>query len=172
MCSYDLLATANKNAEPYATPLSYVYLNNCIYFHCADSGHKIENIKENPLCSITVIGGTKPLYTNNFTTYYESVIVFGEASLLIEEMKKIEEEKLQESLTRRSREITTQGSKIAEHMDIRDMKLYRSMISEFLGEVVANSHKFSRDNYLDRRGRHRVYGIVRLVNQKVDELAR
>ena len=84
----------------------------------------------------------------------------------------IEEEKLQESLTRMIREITTQGSKIAEHMDIRDMKLYRSMISEFLGEVVANSHKFSRDNYLDRRGRHRVYGIVRHVNQKVDELAR
>jgi uncharacterized protein YaaR (DUF327 family) len=38
-------------------------------------------------------------------------------------------------------------------------------------EVISNSHKFSRENFLDRRGRHRVYGIVRLVNQKIDELA-
>ena len=30
---------------------------------------------------------------------------------------------------------------------------------------------FSRENFLDRRGRHRVYGIVRLVDEKLDELA-
>ena len=46
------------------------------------------------------------------------------------------------------------------------------MISNFLGEVVANSHQFSRENFLDRRGRHRVYGIIRQVNDKLDELAR
>lgn len=84
----------------------------------------------------------------------------------------IEEGDLQETLTRMIDEITEQGNKISTHMDVRDVKLYRSMISEFLGEIVANSHKFSRDNFLDRRGRHRVYGIVRLVNQKIDELAR
>lgn len=67
--------------------------------------------------------------------------------------------------------ITDQGNKLSEHMDIRDMRLYRSMISEFMNKVVANSHKFSRENFLDRRGRHRVYGIVRLVNDKVDALA-
>lgn len=67
--------------------------------------------------------------------------------------------------------ITDQGNKLSEHMDIRDMRLYRSMISEFMNKVVANSHKFSRENFLDRRGRHRVYGIVRRVNDKVDALA-
>ena len=69
-------------------------------------------------------------------------------------------------------DITKQGQRIAEHMDIRDLKVYRSMISNFLGEVVANSHQFSRENFLDRRGRHRVYGIIRQVNDKLDELAR
>ena len=33
------------------------------------------------------------------------------------------------------------------------------------------SHEFSRENFLDRRGRHRVYGIIRLVDKNLDELA-
>lgn len=84
----------------------------------------------------------------------------------------IEESQLQERLTQMVEKITEQGNKIANHVDIRDVRLYREMIGEFIGEVIANSHKFSRENFLDRRGRHRVYGIVRLVNEKVDELAR
>ena len=46
-----------------------------------------------------------------------------------------------------------------------------SKFQEFMNEVVSRSHKFSRENFLDRRGRHRVYGIVRLVNEKLDQLA-
>ena len=57
-------------------------------------------------------------------------------------------------------DITAQGNRIAEHMDIRDMKRYRGLIKHFLNEVVYRSHKFSRENFLDRRGRHRVYGII------------
>jgi hypothetical protein len=40
-----------------------------------------------------------------------------------------------------------------------------------MNEVVTNSHEFSRENFLDRRGRHRVYGIIRLVNRELDDLA-
>ena len=54
-------------------------------------------------------------------------------------------------------DITAQGNRIAQHMDIRDMKKYRGLIREFMNEVVFRSHKFSRENFLDRRGRHRVY---------------
>ena len=38
-------------------------------------------------------------------------------------------------------------------------------------QVVNRSHKFSRENFLDRRGRHRVYGIIRLIDENLDELA-
>jgi len=37
---------------------------------------------------------------------------------------------------------------------------------------VSRSHSFSRENFLDRRGRHRVYGIVRLVDEALDDLAK
>ncbi|MCI7106532.1 MAG: YaaR family protein [Lachnospiraceae bacterium] len=68
-------------------------------------------------------------------------------------------------------DITAQGNRLAEHMDIRDMKKYRGLVKEFLNEVVYRSHKFSRENFLDRRGRHRVYGIIRLIDKNLDELA-
>ena len=69
-------------------------------------------------------------------------------------------------------DITTQGNLIAQHMDIRDMKKYREKIREFMNEVVYRSHKFSRENFLDRKGRHRVYGLIKLVDENLDELAR
>ena len=84
----------------------------------------------------------------------------------------VEEAGLQERLNLMMQEITMQGNKIAKRMDVRDMKRYRSMIKEFMNEIVSRSHSFSRENFLDRRGRHRVYGIIRLVDETLDELAK
>ena len=67
--------------------------------------------------------------------------------------------------------ITMQGEKLGKHMDVRDMKHYRRLIQEFMNEIVNRSHKFSRENFLDRRGRHRVYGMIKRVNVVLDELA-
>ena len=83
----------------------------------------------------------------------------------------IEEKELQERLGSLMEQITEQGDKLSKHMDIRDMKKYRTLVKDFLNEVVNRSHEFSRENFLDRRGRHRVYGIVRLVDKNLDELA-
>ena len=84
----------------------------------------------------------------------------------------IEEAGLQERLTSMLEEITMQGDKLAKHRDIRDMKRYRGLIKDFMNEIVSRSHEFSRENFLDRRGRHRVYGIIRLVDENLDELAK
>ncbi|PKM93238.1 MAG: DUF327 domain-containing protein [Firmicutes bacterium HGW-Firmicutes-1] len=86
-------------------------------------------------------------------------------------LSKIEEGELQSKLNTMMRDINVQGDKIAKHMDIKDMKKYRELIKDFMNEVVTHSHKFSRENFLDKRGRHRVYGIVKLVDKNVDDLA-
>lgn len=86
-------------------------------------------------------------------------------------ISKIGEGQLQEKLSGLMQDITEQGEKISKHMDIKDMKHYRSLVKEFMNEVVTHSHEFSRENFLDRRGRHRVYGIVKLVDKNLDELA-
>ncbi|MBP3594740.1 MAG: YaaR family protein [Lachnospiraceae bacterium] len=83
----------------------------------------------------------------------------------------IEETALAERLSGLLTDIEKEGKKIAKHMDVRDMKYYRSLIQEFMNEIVSRSHKFTRENFLDRRGRHRVYGMIKLVDENLDLLA-
>lgn len=83
----------------------------------------------------------------------------------------IEDSDLQTKINNMLNDINVQGKLIARHMDIREMKKYRGLIKEFLNEIVNRSHKFSRENFLDHRGRHRVYGIIRLIDENLDELA-
>lgn len=84
---------------------------------------------------------------------------------------RIQEADLQETLTLMMEEIESQGNRLAKHHDIRDMKRYRTLVKGFLNEIVSRSHSFSRENFLDRKGRHRVYGIIRLVDENLDALA-
>lgn len=84
----------------------------------------------------------------------------------------VAEAQLQDRLTSMMEQITMQGNKLAKHRDVKDMKRYRGLIKEFMNEVVSRSHEFSRENFLDRKGRHRVYGIIRLVDETLDELAK
>lgn len=86
-------------------------------------------------------------------------------------LSSIEEQELRASLAVMMEDITQQGNKLGKRMDIRDMKLYRKLIKDFMNEIVTHSHEFSRENFLDKKGRHRVYGMVRLVDETLDELA-
>jgi uncharacterized protein YaaR (DUF327 family) len=83
----------------------------------------------------------------------------------------IQEQELQLRLNLMMEDITMQGKRLSKHMDVRDMKRYRQLIKNFMNEIVNRSHKFSRENFLDRRGRHRVYGMIKLIDQNLDELA-
>lgn len=83
----------------------------------------------------------------------------------------IEDKQLEAQLQSMVEEITQQGNRISKHMDIKDMKRYRTLIKSFLNEVLSRSHEFSRENFLDRRGRHRVYGIIRKIDDTLDALA-
>lgn len=84
---------------------------------------------------------------------------------------KIGESELQEKIVSLMEQINEEGEKISKKKDIRDMRRYRSLVKEFLNEVVNRSHAFSRENFLDKKGRHRVYGIIRLVDENLDALA-
>lgn len=83
----------------------------------------------------------------------------------------VEDAELNSRLNHLMSQITEQGEKIAKHTDIADMRRYRELVKDFMNEVVNRSHEFSRENFLDRRGRHRVYGIVKLVDKNLDDLA-
>lgn len=95
----------------------------------------------------------------------------GDGSFKFTLASAITDAELQAKIDTMLTDITAQGERIARHMDIRDMRKYREMIREFMNEVVYRSHKFSRENFLDRRGRHRVYGLIKLIDANLDELA-
>ena len=86
-------------------------------------------------------------------------------------MSNIGETELQERLSNLMSEITAEGEIIAKRKNIKDMRRYRGLVKDFMNEILNRSHKFSRQNFLDKKGRHRVYGIIKLVDQNLDELA-
>ncbi|HWT76251.1 MAG TPA: YaaR family protein [Mobilitalea sp.] len=95
----------------------------------------------------------------------------ADASFKFTLISHIEEQELKARINMMLEEIAAQGKKIAKHMDVKDMKHYRELIKEFMNEIVNRSHKFSRENFLDRKGRHRVYTMIKLVDKNLDDLA-
>ena len=76
-----ILAVSGDDDYPYAVPLSYVYHDSRIYFHCAKTGHKLDGIKRNPKVSFCVVDKDQ-IVSEEFTTYFRSVIIFGQARIL------------------------------------------------------------------------------------------
>ncbi|MGE5329360.1 MAG: YaaR family protein [Deltaproteobacteria bacterium] len=86
--------------------------------------------------------------------------------------KKNMEETVQEKITRLLNDIDDQGKTLGTRIDIRELKVYKQLISEFLYEVVNNSHVFSKESKVDRRGRHRVWAVIKLVNEELENLTK
>lgn len=78
-----VLSLISENGYPYGVPLSFVYANSKLYFHCAKVGHKIDALKNCQKVSFCVIDNDD-IIPEKFTTAYRSVIVFGRARLLEE----------------------------------------------------------------------------------------
>jgi nitroimidazol reductase NimA-like FMN-containing flavoprotein (pyridoxamine 5'-phosphate oxidase superfamily) len=82
-----VLALSGDNGYPYAVPLSYIYCDGRLYFHCAKSGHKLDALLANPKASFCVID-MDDVIPEEYTTYFRSVIVFGTLRILEDEGEK------------------------------------------------------------------------------------
>lgn len=82
-----VLAVSGDDDYPYAVPLSYVYHDNKIFFHCAKTGHKLDAIARNEKVSFCVIDKDQ-VVPEEYTSYFRSVIVFGKARILEDEAEK------------------------------------------------------------------------------------
>ena len=70
--------------EPYAVPLSYVYHEGKLYFHCARAGHKLEAARVCPRASFCVVAADNVI-PEKYTTAYRSVIVSGRLRIIEDE---------------------------------------------------------------------------------------
>ena len=68
--------------------------------------------------------------------------------------------------------IEKQSDRISEKLHLSEVVRYKELVREFMDVAVKNSHHFSKQNFLDKRGRHRVYCIVKNVDRELDELTK
>ncbi len=78
-----VLALKGNEEYPYAVPVSFAYDGKYIYVHSAIAGHKIDCLLYNPKVSFCVVCQDR-IVSEEFTTYYKSVIVFGTATFASE----------------------------------------------------------------------------------------
>lgn len=87
--SAGVLAVLGDGGYPYAVPLSYVYSGGKIYFHCAKEGHKIDALRGCSKVSFCVVDQDQ-IVPEEYTTYFRSVIAFGQARILEKDAEKKE----------------------------------------------------------------------------------
>jgi len=86
---YGILSTVGEDGMPYGVPVNFIYDGGNIYFHCALSGHKLDNINSNNKVSFCVVKDVE-LIPDDFNTKFKSVIAFGEVKKVEEEARKQE----------------------------------------------------------------------------------
>lgn len=79
--SYGVLSVLGEGGYPYAVPVSYLFQEGKIYFHCAKAGHKLDALRVCDKVSFCVVDQDQvvPL---EYTTYFRSVILFGRARVV------------------------------------------------------------------------------------------
>ncbi len=82
-----VLALLGDDDYPYALPISYVYSDGKIFFHCGKKGHKIDAVKKCDKASFCVID-KDDVVPEKYTTYFRSAIAFGKISIIEDEEEK------------------------------------------------------------------------------------
>ncbi|WP_128103404.1 pyridoxamine 5'-phosphate oxidase family protein [Paenibacillus sp. DCT19] len=86
-CSFGFLGTISPDGQPRVTPLNFVYMDGCFYFHGSIAGEKMKQIKQNTSVSFTVAEEfslipsyfTDPELACPATSFFKSVMAFGHA---------------------------------------------------------------------------------------------
>lgn len=91
-CTHGTVAISTGTDTPYCLPLSLVRVDNCLYFHCAREGRKVDLLRKNPRVCVSFVDTDTPTVVPPamFTTYFRSAIATGTAFEVTDEEEKIE----------------------------------------------------------------------------------
>lgn len=87
-------------------------------------------------------------------------------------LTKVSGDALQERLSTLMDEINAQSKKIEKNLHLNEILKYKKLVKDFLNLTVNNSHNFSKNSFLDRRGRHRVLSTVKKVDNELEQLTK
>jgi nitroimidazol reductase NimA-like FMN-containing flavoprotein (pyridoxamine 5'-phosphate oxidase superfamily) len=87
-CAYAVMATVNPDGSPYCIPLSITREDEWLYFHCAQEGQKIDNLRHQNKVCVTCVGNVRVI-PKAFGLEYESAVINGTAEEIIDKEEKI-----------------------------------------------------------------------------------
>lgn len=84
--------------------------------------------------------------------------------------------RLMEGLNKRERldlllkQIDKQAEKLSKKIDVGELIAYKKLVSQFMKETLESMVKFSKNGFLDKRGRHKIYAIIKKVDKELEKL--
>ena len=78
---YAVLSLTDPDGRAYGVPLDYVRKEDCLYFHGAKDGRKVEAMKVNCWACAVIVGNTT-IVPEKFGRKYESAIIEGPIELI------------------------------------------------------------------------------------------
>ncbi len=88
------------------------------------------------------------------------------------ELIKFQEGRITERLQTLLSEIDMQAQKLQGKLYLQDLIKYKKLVKDFLNIAARNSYQLSKENFLDRRGRHRVLSTIKKVDEELEALTR
>ncbi len=128
---YGILSMIDEDGKPYGIPVNHVWDGKeSVYIHCAPEGKKLRAITRNPDVSLCIIGQVN-LLPSQFTTEYESVILYGKARINLPDDEKMAA--LHLLIDKLSADFKDLGDKYA-HKSFHRVEIIRIDFSEFSGK--------------------------------------
>jgi len=104
------------------------------------------------------------------TNYGQLKKVNNKTNSFAKELKTIEKDKLIDKLKELITKMGDLGQKLTEKMDLSTLKEYKKTIKEMLSITIYSSHEYYREYLLDRKGRHKTFGIIKKIDETMDKL--
>ena len=76
-----------------------------------------------------------------------------------------------EAMDRLLEQIDAQGARLSKSPTFEELRSYRSLIQNFIGEAVGSMYELRTQAGWDRLGRQKVYTSVRKIDRKLEEMA-
>ncbi len=96
----------------------------------------------------------------------------GQNTAFFRQLTNLNEAQYQRYIQELQEKIFKQGEKIKAKADLGALQEYRQLIGELLQEAAGNAYACVKTSSFDARGRHKVFLVIRNVNQKLEEMTR
>lgn len=85
---------------------------------------------------------------------------------LDEELEQFHQDRLNGILS----EIDSASQKLKENLTLQDLINYKKLVKKFLQEAANGMLRYTKKEYVDLRGRKKIYSLVEKVNDKLEKL--